>query len=68
MPNAWAKGSTNPITQRPVGASAPNGVQKQSPAQKAMAAGKDATDKLAHDRLMFLYANFKVRSRWLIQP
>jgi hypothetical protein len=33
-----------------------------------MAAGKDATDKLAHDRLMFLYANFKVRSRWLIQP
>ena len=56
MPNAWTKGSTNPITQRPVGASTPNGVQKQS-AQKAMA--RDAApDKQAQDRLMFLYANF----------
>jgi hypothetical protein len=59
VPNAWTKGSTNPITQRPVGASTPNGVQKQS-AQKAMA--RDAApDKQAQDRLMFLYANFKVR-------
>jgi hypothetical protein len=53
-------GTTNPITQRPVGASTPNGVRKQS-VQKATQ--RDAApDKQAADRMTFLFANFKVRS------
>jgi hypothetical protein len=67
VPNAWAKGSTNPVTQRPVGAANINGVtntqNKTAPAQKGPSAPpkeSNASDRHANDRLTFLIAAMMV--------
>jgi hypothetical protein len=67
VPNAWAKGSTNPVTQRPVGAANINGVtntqNKTTPTQKgpsAPAKESNAPDRHANDRLTFLFASMMV--------
>jgi hypothetical protein len=67
MPPAWTKGSTNPVTQRPVGLVTANGVPnssgKASPAQKgASNSSKDSTmaGRNGNDRFGFLLQNFKV--------
>ncbi|PNS20034.1 Ataxin-2 [Sphaceloma murrayae] len=58
-PKAWTTG-TNPITQRPSGSTPVNGIanghtQEQG---KTSPRGNHSADKHAHDRLLFLYANF----------
>jgi hypothetical protein len=68
VPNAWAKGSTNPVTQRPAGTATVNGVtnnqnNKTAPAQKgppASAKESNTPDRHANDRLSFLFANMMV--------
>jgi hypothetical protein len=68
VPNAWTKGSTNPVTQRPVGVVTANGVtnssNKASSAQKgAPNSSKDSStpNRNANDRFTFLFQNLKVR-------
>ena len=68
VPNAWAKGSTNPVTQRPAGTATVNGVtnnqnNKAAPAQKGLSAStkeSNTPDRHANDRLSFLFANMMV--------
>jgi len=67
VPNAWSRGSTNPVTQRPAGTATPNGVtnsaNKSAPAPKATSTApkeSNTPDKHANDRIMFLFANFRV--------
>ncbi|KAF4551746.1 Ataxin 2 SM domain-containing protein [Elsinoe fawcettii] len=58
-PKAWTTG-TNPITQRPSGSTPINGVANGHMKEQGRANTKadQSPDKHAHDRLLFLYANF----------
>lgn len=62
-PKAWTTG-TNPITQRASPSSSVNGIANGHVQEQAKANGKgnQSADKHAHDRLMFLYSNFVVRT------
>jgi hypothetical protein len=64
QPKAWTGGS-NPITQRPVNST--NGTQKpqspvSSPSQHSKHAVETNADKHAHDRALFLFSQFVVRT------
>lgn len=72
VPNAWAKGSTNPVTQRPAGAVVANGVtnnqNRSDSAQKSPSDNKkesNTPDRHANDRMTFLLANLIVSIHFL---
>ncbi|KAF2223639.1 hypothetical protein BDZ85DRAFT_112264 [Elsinoe ampelina] len=58
-PKAWTTG-TNPITQRPSGSTPVNGMANGHAQEhgKSSTKSNQSADKHAHDRLLFLYANF----------
>ncbi|KAF2673746.1 hypothetical protein BT63DRAFT_451804 [Microthyrium microscopicum] len=65
VPNAWAKGSTNPVTQRPAGTLPSNGTtntqNKQNTAPKGQSTPSKETNTLHNhfnDRLHYAYASY----------